>query len=131
MRRRRWQLHPSTAPDPSWRRRKSTRWRWRSERSRPRGCYAGGSSASGHGLRREQSASRADVQVIELDRQHDGIVKLNPLAGWSEAQVWAYIRAHDVPYNALYDRGYTSIGCAPCTRPIAPGEDARAGRWWW
>jgi phosphoadenosine phosphosulfate reductase len=83
------------------------------------------------GLRREQSASRANVGVVELDREHDGIVKLNPLAGWTEAQVWDYIRAHDVPYNALYDQGYTSIGCAPCTRPVAPGEDARAGRWWW
>jgi thioredoxin-dependent adenylylsulfate APS reductase len=83
------------------------------------------------GLRRDQSANRADTRVVEVDEQHGGIVKLNPLAAWSEAQVWDYIRANDVPYNALYDQGYTSIGCAPCTRAIQPGEDPRAGRWWW
>jgi phosphoadenosine phosphosulfate reductase len=58
-------------------------------------------------------------------------VKVNPLADWTWGDVWAYIRAHDVPYNALHDRGYPSIGCAPCTRAVTPGEDARAGRWWW
>ena len=57
--------------------------------------------------------------------------KFNPLADWSEDDVWAYMRAHDVPYNPLHDRGYPSIGCAPCTRAVAPGEDVRAGRWWW
>jgi 3'-phosphoadenosine 5'-phosphosulfate sulfotransferase (PAPS reductase)/FAD synthetase len=58
-------------------------------------------------------------------------VKLNPLANWSETQVWEYLRVNEVPYNALYDQGFTSIGCAPCTRPTRPGEDPRAGRWWW
>jgi phosphoadenosine phosphosulfate reductase len=83
------------------------------------------------GLRREQSVTRSQVRKVELDRDHGGIVKVNPLADWSWQQVWAYIRRHDVPYNALHDRGYPSIGCAPCTRAVAPGEDLRAGRWWW
>jgi phosphoadenosine phosphosulfate reductase len=82
------------------------------------------------GQRREQSAGRAALTEREFDLAH-GLAKFNPLAGWSEAQVWAYIRAHDVPYNRLYDQGYRSIGCAPCTRPVLPGEDVRAGRWWW
>ena len=60
-----------------------------------------------------------------------GIEKFNPLADWREAEVWSYIRAFGVPYNPLYDQGYRSIGCAPCTRPVAPDEDVRAGRWWW
>ena len=68
---------------------------------------------------------------VELDEAHGGMVKLNPLASWSDEQVWDYLRAHDVPYNALYDRGFTSIGCAPCTRATRPGDDPRAGRWWW
>lgn len=83
------------------------------------------------GLRREQWASRAEVRKIELDHDHGGIVKVNPLADWTKEEVWEYVRANDVPYNALYDRGYTSIGCAPCTRAIQPGEADRAGRWWW
>ena len=83
------------------------------------------------GLRREQSATRAQTQVVTVDSDHDGIAKIAPLAGWTKQQVWDYIREHDLPYHSLYDRGYTSIGCAPCTRATAPGEDERAGRWWW
>src|SRR5215468_4345151 len=83
------------------------------------------------GLRREQSPTRSAVEVIEIDAAHGGIVKLNPLAAWTEAQVWRYAREHDLPVNALHARGYPSIGCAPCTRAVAPGEDVRAGRWWW
>ena len=83
------------------------------------------------GLRRSQSQSRANVGQIELDGDHGGIVKVNPLADWTSDQVWDYVRANEVPYNRLYDSGYTSIGCAPCTRAILPGEDPRAGRWWW
>jgi len=82
------------------------------------------------GLRRGQSAGRGDVAAQEYDAVH-GLPKFNPLADWSEEDVWTYIRAHDVPYNRLYDQGYRSIGCAPCTRPVVEGEDARAGRWWW
>jgi phosphoadenosine phosphosulfate reductase len=82
------------------------------------------------GLRRGQSAGRGAVAVQEFDALH-GLPKFNPLADWSENDVWTYIRAHDVPYNRLYDQGYRSIGCAPCTRPVVEGEDARAGRWWW
>jgi phosphoadenosine phosphosulfate reductase len=82
------------------------------------------------GLRREQAASRAGVADISHDADH-GIAKFNPLADWSEAEVWEYLRANDVPYNALHDRGYPSIGCEPCTRAVRPGEDPRAGRWWW
>jgi phosphoadenosine phosphosulfate reductase len=82
------------------------------------------------GLRREQAASRAAVAEIAHDADH-GIAKFNPLADWSAAEVWEYLRANDVPYNALHDRGYPSIGCEPCTRAVRPGEDPRAGRWWW
>jgi phosphoadenosine phosphosulfate reductase len=82
------------------------------------------------GQRREHSAGRSQLAEREFDLAH-GVVKFNPLAAWSEAQVWAYVRSHDVPYNRLYDQGYRSIGCAPCTRPVLPGEEVRAGRWWW
>jgi phosphoadenosine phosphosulfate reductase len=83
------------------------------------------------GLRRDQWASRSNIRKIEIDHDHGGIVKVNPLADWAEDEVWDYIRANSVPYNRLYDEGYTSIGCAPCTRPTKAGEDPRAGRWWW
>ena len=83
------------------------------------------------GLRRSQSQTRANVRKVEVDRDHGNIIKVNPLADWSEQQVWEYIRANQLPYNQLYDQGYSSIGCAPCTRPVVPGEDQRAGRWWW
>ena len=82
------------------------------------------------GLRREQAASRQNLGESEFDETH-GLTKFNPLIDWSSEDVWAYIRANDVPYNALHDRGYPSIGCEPCTRAVKPGEDARAGRWWW
>ncbi|XYJ09290.1 phosphoadenylyl-sulfate reductase [Telluria sp. B2] len=82
------------------------------------------------GQRRAQSATRSDLRVEEDDPAHF-MTKFNPLADWSEDEVWEYIRANDVPYNALHDRGYPSIGCEPCTRAIQPGEDVRAGRWWW
>ena len=82
------------------------------------------------GQRREQAASRAELAEHEYDTVH-GLEKFNPLATWSESEVWQYLREHGVPYNRLYDEGYRSIGCAPCTRPVLPGEDARAGRWWW
>ena len=82
------------------------------------------------GLRREQAESRA--QVLEAERDPaTGKWKFNPLADWSDADVWAYLRANRVPYNELHDRGYPSIGCAPCTRAVRPGEHPRAGRWWW
>lgn len=82
------------------------------------------------GLRRGQSAGRAEVAVEAYDAAH-GLAKFSPLAEWSEADVWDYARRRDVPVNPLYAQGYRSIGCAPCTRPVTPGEDARAGRWWW
>ena len=83
------------------------------------------------GLRRDQAVTRVDLPKIELDFAHGGIFKLNPLANWSEEEIWAYIRANDVPYNELHDSGFPSIGCAPCTRAIKLGENVRAGRWWW
>jgi phosphoadenosine phosphosulfate reductase len=82
------------------------------------------------GLRREQSVTRDEIAFSEWD-EGNGLQKLNPLADWSEKDVWAYIRALDVPYNALHDQHYPSIGCAPCTRAISVGEDVRSGRWWW
>jgi thioredoxin-dependent adenylylsulfate APS reductase len=83
------------------------------------------------GLRREQWASRRNIAKVELDREHGNIVKLNPLADWSLDRVWDYVRRNEVPYHELFDHGYTSIGCAPCTRAVLPGEPERAGRWWW
>ena len=82
------------------------------------------------GQRREQASSRAELAEHEYDTVH-GLEKFNPLATWSESEVWQYLREHGVPYNRLYDEGYRSIGCAPCTRPVLPTEDARSGRWWW
>lgn len=82
------------------------------------------------GLRRQQSTTREDMQLSEWD-EGNGLQKFNPLLEWTEKEVWAFIRQNDVPYNALHDRGYPSIGCAPCTRAITVGEDIRAGRWWW
>jgi phosphoadenosine phosphosulfate reductase len=83
------------------------------------------------GLRRDQCNTRARIRPVEMDSEHRGVIKINPLANWSEEQVWAYVRANRVPYHRLYDRGYRSIGCAPCTRPVGAGEAPRAGRWWW
>ncbi|MCS7152260.1 MAG: phosphoadenylyl-sulfate reductase, partial [Endomicrobia bacterium] len=88
------------------------------------------------GLRKEQSLTRLEVkQIEEEERIIDGIkrkiIKINPLVDWTESEIWKYIKENDVPYNTLYDRGYTSIGCAPCTRLTKKIEDIRAGRWWW
>lgn len=82
------------------------------------------------GQRRAQSTTRTELNVQEIDAAHD-MQKFNPLADWSEEDVWHYIRSNNVPYNPLHDKGYPSIGCEPCTRAIQPGEDVRAGRWWW
>jgi phosphoadenosine phosphosulfate reductase len=81
------------------------------------------------GLRREQSEHRADVPYCDVD--DEGRAKYYPLADWSLADVWHYVQVHDVPYNVLHDQDFPSIGCRPCTRAVAPGEDLRAGRWWW
>lgn len=81
------------------------------------------------GLRREQSEHRAEMPFHEIDAQ--GLAKYYPLADWTEADVWHYVRVHGVPYNPLHDQGWPSIGCQPCTRAVAAGEDSRAGRWWW
>jgi phosphoadenosine phosphosulfate reductase len=82
------------------------------------------------GLRREQAPTRQDLGISEFDKDH-GLQKFNPLIDWTEQDIWTYVSTYEVPYNALHDRGYPSIGCAPCTRAIQPGEDIRAGRWWW
>jgi phosphoadenosine phosphosulfate reductase len=82
------------------------------------------------GLRHEQSVTRIFNQMVDYD-QDNGIIKLNPLISWKESDVWEYIKKHDIPYNVLHDKGFPSIGCQPCTRAIQPGEDIRAGRWWW
>ena len=83
------------------------------------------------GLRREQSPTRTDITKVELGGDTNIIAKINPLADWTEKDVWDYIRKHDVPHNALHGQGFPSIGCAPCTRALKEGEDIRAGRWWW
>ncbi|MGK5049427.1 phosphoadenylyl-sulfate reductase [Janthinobacterium sp. GB4P2] len=96
----------------------------------PLGRALAGNKAWVTGQRRAQSTTRAELHVQEDDAAH-AMTKFNPLADWSEEDVWAYIRANNVPYNALHDQGYPSIGCEPCTRAVQPGEDVRAGRWWW
>jgi phosphoadenosine phosphosulfate reductase len=96
----------------------------------PLGRALAGNKAWITGQRRAQSTTRAELHVQEDDAAH-AMTKFNPLADWSEQDVWDYIRANDVPYNALHDQGYPSIGCEPCTRAVQPGEDVRAGRWWW
>lgn len=83
------------------------------------------------GLRREQGVTRSEIAAIEIDAAHGNIVKINPLLDWSEAEVWDYAERERLPLNRLHKQGYPSIGCAPCTRAIQPGEDVRAGRWWW
>ncbi len=83
------------------------------------------------GLRRQQSVTRSDLSPIEIDEAHGGILKINPLLDWSEQQVWEYVEKKRLPVNRLHRQGYPSIGCAPCTRAIKPGEHSRAGRWWW
>lgn len=80
------------------------------------------------GIRRDQSPTRRDAPVVGFDIKH-GLVKVNPLVNWTAKDVWMYMQENDVPYNKLLDQAYTSIGCEPCTRPIRPGEDERAGRW--
>jgi phosphoadenosine phosphosulfate reductase len=95
----------------------------------PLGRMLAGRTAWVTGLRREQSSERAEVDFESIDDA--GRSKLSPLADWSWADVWHYLDANDVPYNALHDRFFPSIGCAPCTRAVAVGEDFRAGRWWW
>ncbi|HOX07146.1 MAG TPA: phosphoadenylyl-sulfate reductase [Planctomycetota bacterium] len=83
------------------------------------------------GLRRGQSVTRTELAVAEVDAAHGGIVKLNPLAEWSEVRVWDYIRERGLPYSTLHDRGFPSVGCAPCTRAVRRIEELRSGRWWW
>ena len=83
------------------------------------------------GLRRDEGETRKEVRQIMVDEAHGGILKINPLAYWTTQQVREYTRQHKLPYNRLLERGYTSVGCECCTRPIEPGEDPRAGRWWW
>jgi phosphoadenosine phosphosulfate reductase len=82
------------------------------------------------GIRKDQTINRFNTRVVEWD-EPNGIVKINPLYRWSEKMVWDYIHTNAIPYNELHDKGFPSIGCQPCTRAVAPGEDSRAGRWWW
>ncbi|MGI9535338.1 MAG: phosphoadenylyl-sulfate reductase [Thermodesulfobacteriota bacterium] len=82
-------------------------------------------------IRRDQTESRATAQKFEIDTIHDGILKVNPIVDWTDEMVWDYIKSNNVPYSKLYDKGYMSIGCEPCTRAVKKGEDPRAGRWWW
>ncbi len=83
------------------------------------------------GLRRDQWASRTNIQKVEIDEPNGGLVKLNPIADWGWEQLEKYVRENNVPKHALYSKSYASIGCMPCTRPTQPNENPRAGRWWW
>ncbi|MFZ5625041.1 MAG: phosphoadenylyl-sulfate reductase [Gemmatimonadota bacterium] len=98
---------------------------------RPLQRVLGGLDAWITGLRRETWASRANIRKVEVDHDHGGMAKINPLADWTHDELMAYVRCHELPSHALYARGFTSIGCAPCTRATTPAEDPRAGRWWW
>jgi len=82
------------------------------------------------GIRKDQTLNRFTTSAVEWD-ESNGLVKINPLYRWTEKMVWEYIHTHHIPYNTLHDKGFSSIGCQPCTRAVAPGEDSRAGRWWW
>jgi phosphoadenosine phosphosulfate reductase len=83
------------------------------------------------GLRADQTEVRSNANKIELDEQHNGMIKINPIIEWTWDQTWDYIKKNNIPYNKLHDKGFPSIGCEPCTRAIKPGEPLRAGRWWW
>ncbi|MBW2314158.1 MAG: phosphoadenylyl-sulfate reductase [Deltaproteobacteria bacterium] len=93
--------------------------------------YLSGVDAWVSGLRRDQNVTRSDTAKVEIDLAHGGIVKINPLADWSSEDVWHYVRENNVPTNRLHEAGYPSVGCEPCSRAIEPGDDPRAGRWWW
>lgn len=82
------------------------------------------------GLRREQAVTRNNLHKVEWDEQNE-LIKVNPLIDWTSEDIWEYIKTYRVPYNKLHDKGFSSIGCQPCTRAVMPGEDIRAGRWWW
>lgn len=97
----------------------------------PLGRALAGADAWITGLRRDQGPTRWAVQPFQLDEDNGGLVKVNPLADWTLEQVLEHVRAHHVPCNPLHDQGFLSIGCAPCTRAVRPGEDPRSGRWWW
>jgi len=97
----------------------------------PLNRYLAGMDAWVTGLRRDQNLTRADTPKVEIDAQHGGIVKVNPIADWTQDDVQDYVSAHDVPTNRLHLEGYPSVGCAPCSRAIGRGDDPRAGRWWW
>ena len=99
---------------------------------RPAGPSPGRAGRLVDGLRRDGGPARAGTAKVEPDHAHGAIVKLNPLADWTRERVWAYAQASQVPvHHPLYEQGYASIGCAPCTRAVLPGEDERGGRWWW
>jgi len=83
------------------------------------------------GIRRDQTEVRKDVNIFQIDYNHHGILKINPIIDWTWDQIQDYIKKNNLPYNKLLDKGYPSIGCEPCTRAIKPGEELRAGRWWW
>jgi len=100
-------------------------------KSRPLALALAGYDAWITGVRRQQAETRARTAVVAPDSAHGGIAKVAPLAGWSKDQVWDFIRTNRLPVHPLYERGYTSIGCQPCTRATKPGEDERAGRWFW
>ena len=97
----------------------------------PLNRYLAGLDAWVTGLRRDQGVTRAKTRKVEIDTAHDGMVKVNPIADWSHEDVWKFVRSHDIPVNRLHAEGYPSVGCAPCSRAVAQGDDPRAGRWWW
>lgn len=97
----------------------------------PLSAYLEGLDAWVTGLRREQNITRRDTPKIQVDHTHGGLLKLNPIADWNRQQVMDYVAEHHVPTNSLHAKGYPSVGCEPCSRAISPGEDERAGRWWW
>lgn len=97
----------------------------------PLGRALAGATAWMTGLRRAQSPTRAAVEIVEEDEARPGVVKINPLAHWDSARVWAHVERHGILVHPLHREGYPSIGCEPCTRAVGPGEDERAGRWWW
>lgn len=97
----------------------------------PLGRALAGADAWMTGMRRSQSVTRSTLQPLEVDETNGGLLKINPLTFWNSDQIWDYARQRRLPLNRLYEQGYLSIGCAPCTRPVREGESERSGRWWW
>ena len=133
-------LHPDAAEIGGWVQRKGVNGFYQGVELRKQCCnirkvsplkrFLDGKKAWLTGLRKEQSLTRAAIEVRQWDSNYD-LYKFNPMTDWTAREMWAYVHSHSIPYNKLMDKGYKSVGCAPCSRAVGSSEDERAGRWWW